>query len=448
MRASGSIFMWCAVILTLTGGSSSLGGATVYVVHGIPGQDLGAEPALPVDVAINGACALTGFEFGQIVGPLALEAGTYDVAISLANPGTPCGNAPVIEANGLQLEDGLNYSIVAHLTADGAPTASVFVNDLSTKKYTSRVNVFHTAAAPAVDIRFKRNSPWWLPPTWLWDVANGEQGSVEVLYGTYGVTIFPAGTPNPVFGPATVELECDTAYAVFAVGSLTNATFTLLVQPIEDAPPQTTEVYVVHGIPGQDLGTDPELPVDVSLNGACALPSFEFGQIVGPLTLAAGTYDIAISLADPNSPCGNAPVIEAPGIALAAGTSYSIVAHLTADGAPTASVFVNELEISNYQARLNVFHVAAAPAVDIKLKRERPRWWPARFIRDLMNGESATTEVVAGNWNVTLFPAGGENPVFGPVALALEESTAYLVYAVGSLANETFTLLVAPAVTE
>ncbi len=445
MRNPKNARMLLAVLVSLGLVSYATAGATVYVVHGIPGQDLGADPALPVDVSINGACALPGFAFGEIVGPLALDAGTYDIAISLADPNNPCGNAPVIEAPGIELVDGENYSIVAHLTADGTPTASVFVNDLSVRHFTSRVNVFHTAAAPAVNIELDREHPWWWPSKWLWDVMNGDQGSVELIYGTYDVSIFPAESWEPVFGPLAVDFERETAYAVFAVGSLANETFTLLAQPIENAAPQTAEVYVVHGIPGEDLGADPALPVDVSLNGACALPGFTFGEIVGPLTLDAGSYDIAIGLADPNNPCGNAPVIEAPGVELAGGQSYSIVAHLTEDGAPTASVFVNDLETSKFKATVNVFHTAAAPAVDITLERDRPWWYPTRWIGGVANGDAASTQVLYGNWGVTLFPAGAEEPVFGPVPVALQRSTAYFVYAVGSLTNETFTLLVAEA---
>ena len=60
--------------------------AMVSVIHGIPGPD-----GLPVDVSVNGACALEGFMFKEIVGPMAMPAGTYEVAISLADADNPCG---------------------------------------------------------------------------------------------------------------------------------------------------------------------------------------------------------------------------------------------------------------------------------------------------------------------------------------------------------------------
>lgn len=428
-----------AFFLTAAGPSAVHADALAYVVHAIPGDDVGLDPELPVDVSLNGDCAIPDFRFGQIVGPVALPAGSYDIEIAPANAGAPCSEAALISAPGVMLEDDVSYSIVAHLTADGAPTASVFVNDTETKRRFATVNVFHTAAAPAVDVSLKRDGPWWLRPIKIRDLANGESASDQIYEGNYAASIVPAGTRDAVFGPVDLELESETVYLVYAVGSLSSKTFTLLVQVAEDIEPAV--VYVAHCIPGEDLELDPALPVDVSLNGECALPEFTFGEIAGPVELPAGTYDIAISLADPADPCGNDPVIEAPGVELVGGENYSIAAHLTEDGMPTASVFVNETYTRGPWARVNVFHVAAAPAVDVSIMREHPPWWPARIIYDLANGEQGNVFAFDGNFDVNIFPAGSDQAVFGPVNVPFEGSTVYLVFAVGSLANETFTLL-------
>jgi hypothetical protein len=71
--------------------------AGLLAVHGIDGRDLGFDQSLPVDVAIDGACALTDFQYGQTVGPVALPKGTYTIAISLSDGS--CGGAVVIEAD-------------------------------------------------------------------------------------------------------------------------------------------------------------------------------------------------------------------------------------------------------------------------------------------------------------------------------------------------------------
>lgn len=418
--------------------------ATVYVVHGIPGADLDLDPALPVDISANGGCLLEGFTFGEIAGPLAIPAGSYDFAISLADANNPCGGTVVIDAPGVVLEDGVNYSIVAHLTEEGGITASVFENNTNTARYFGNVNVFHTAAAPAVDIEFSRHFFFWTLRNGLDNVSNGDQGALWLYRGDWDLTFYPAGSDDPAFGPIDVSVERETAYLAYAVGSLSSGTFTVLLTAIEEPQPDAT-VFVVHGIPGADLGLDPNLPVDVSANGGCVLEGFTFGEIEGPLSLPAGTYDLAIGLADANNPCGAAPVIEAPGVELSAGQSYSIVAHLTEDGAPTASVFVNNVGARNPFAKVNIFHTAAAPAVDITLERTRAWWWRPRVLSDVANGDSGSVKLLRGSWDVSIFPAGGDEAVFGPATVALDAKATYLVYAVGSLANETFTLLVGVA---
>lgn len=444
MKILRSIAAASVAVFSLAHASSALAQGTVYVVHGIPGDDLGLPTDLPVDISVNGACALEGFVFGEIAGPLPFEAGSYDIAIALADESNPCGNDPVISAPGVQIEDGENYSIVAHLDEAAGITASVLVNDVSTSKYGARVNVAHTAAAPRVDAKLKRKSRWfWLRRTeTLGDIGNGEISDRFVLGGNYDVSLSPAGEHQTVFGPVPATLERGVAYGVFAVGSLGSGSLTFLVTTLEDAAPATASAFVVHGIPGVDLGLDAALPVDVAVNGECALPGFTFGEIVGPLDLPAGSYDVTIGLANEATPCSEAPVIEANGLELEAGESYSIVAHLTEDGLPTASAFANDRWANRYFANVNVFHTAAAPRVDVKAERSNWRHW-YRFLRDVGNGEAGSISLFKGGWDASIRAAGTHTTVFGPVPLDLDPSTVYLVYAVGSLTNDTFTLLVA-----
>jgi hypothetical protein len=208
----------------------------VYVVHGIPGQDLGLEPALPVDVSVNGACALEGFEFGDIVGPIALPADMYDIAISLSNEDDPCGNDPVIEAS-VELMGGLNCSIVAYLDDGGSPTAGLFENDVTpTGRGKTRLIVQHSANAPVVDISVRRDGPD-SPGLDIYDFMNGDQAAAEVRPGEWYVAIAPAGSDMPVFGPVAVELSPYSAYLVYAVGSVDTGSFTLLLEQIDGLKP-------------------------------------------------------------------------------------------------------------------------------------------------------------------------------------------------------------------
>jgi len=210
------------------------GNAKVYVIHGIPGIDLGADNALPVDVLVNNSiCLLKGFKFMDIAGPVSLKPGTYNIQISLANAQKPCSNAAVIAAD-VPFAAGENATVIAHLTEAGAPTASKYTNDVSPiSNRLARVTVRHDAAAPTVDIGLAIKLGDLTFSTKVPGLSNPNQaGPVKLMAGDYGVTLYPAGTDTAVFGPTTLSLKRNTSTFVYAVGSLGNSTFTYIVQTI------------------------------------------------------------------------------------------------------------------------------------------------------------------------------------------------------------------------
>jgi hypothetical protein len=212
-----------AVIVSATvHADGHLGQATV--VHGVPG--------LTVDVYVNGTLTLEDFEPGTVTDPLELPEGNYDIIIVAANAPT---NPPAIAGSAF-LPAGANVSIVAHLTEAGTPTLSVFVNDVSAiRRLKSRLVVRHVAAAPAVDVALYRKFKFW---KWSWyklittieNLVNPNEAQAEVFRGNYAAEIFPAGSGDAVAGPADVKLKKRTLTIVYAVGSLSDGSFTLLVQ--------------------------------------------------------------------------------------------------------------------------------------------------------------------------------------------------------------------------
>ncbi|MCS6941115.1 MAG: DUF4397 domain-containing protein [Roseiflexaceae bacterium] len=204
------------------------GSASVYIIHGIPGRDLGLKPRLPVDVAVNGACALKNFKFRDVVGPLSLPAGTYNIRISLANRHNPCGNPPVINAD-VPFKAGESATVIAHLSADGKPTASKFVNDLSPAKGAGNGPVIarHTAAVPAVDLLVRQNRKSPIIAT-LPNLKNGEQVRAELPIGQKFLVQFALAGTTHVVASARIE-ACAGEVAIYhAVGSLKNRTFTII----------------------------------------------------------------------------------------------------------------------------------------------------------------------------------------------------------------------------
>jgi hypothetical protein len=204
-------------------------------------------------------------------------------------------------------------------------------------------------------------------------------------------------------------------------------------------PAAASDVYVVHGIPGQDLGLDPALPVDVCLaDGTPILTGVVFGAIAGPLSLDPGRYDIEVRLAD-GSACGG-PLATLTTLLLSFGENTSVVAHLDEQGAPALTKFGNDLRTASDEdeARLSVRHAAAVGPVSVELRRRNSR---AR-IPLLQNGGLWTLDVDSEeDWTVRIFPFGSRRAVFGPASLSFPKRTLSAAYAVGSLANGTFTVL-------
>jgi hypothetical protein len=208
---------------------------------------------------------------------------------------------------------------------------------------------------------------------------------------------------------------------------------------------QTTSVTVIHGINGTDLGLDESLPVDVHVSGVgCALTGFVFRQISDRLAVPPGDHDIEVRLAaDDVAPCEGATAISAPAVPFAAGERATVVAHLSEGGGVQASKFTNDLSAAerDWKGRASVHHLAAAPAVDITVWRQS-YWWFTRVLAlfGVVNGDAADAELWRGDYVVKIAPAG-ERPIFD-ADLEVVQGEAARVYAVGSPANGTFTLLV------
>jgi len=216
-------------------------------------------------------------------------------------------------------------------------------------------------------------------------------------------------------------------------------------QPLLADSALTADAYAVHGIPGEDLGLDPALPVDIAVNGDCVLPNVVFGDVLGPLGLEPGIYQIAISLADPN-PC-HGPLALAGQVDVSALESAVIVAYLGTNGNLLVGDFSTKVvPLAFDQALLTVYHTANAPAVDIRLKEPGgPDDAPLAAIRNLQNGQTSfPAELPGGHYEVLISPAAPPSEFLEPIArldLTLDGGFAHSVFAVGSLENGTFTVL-------
>jgi hypothetical protein len=192
------------------------GTSKVSVVHGIPNT--------PVDVYVNGRKTLDNFAPATVAGPLDLPEGSYDIA--LTKPGEPA-TSPLLEVKGAKVPADANLSLVAHLTADGKPTITPFVNDtakLAAGK--ARLTARHTAAAPAVDVRAGGQ------PVFT-NLANPNEAKADIDAGTVNADVVLAGTGTVALGPTDVTLGEGTSTIVYAIGSATDKTLAVVSQRIQ-----------------------------------------------------------------------------------------------------------------------------------------------------------------------------------------------------------------------
>jgi len=210
--------------------------------------------------------------------------------------------------------------------------------------------------------------------------------------------------------------------AATTAGSIAIAAALLGASPAAAA--DTAEVYVVHGVPG--------LTVDVYVDGQRALDNFQPETVAGPLDLPAGSHAVAITAADATD--ASNPVLSATAD-LTAGNSYSLVAHLTADGNPTLTPYSNDIStVPAGRARLVVRHDAAAPAVDV-------RAGGAVVLSDVTNPNQGGLTVPAGTVSADVVLAGTSTVAIGPADVTLTEGTATFVHAVGSADDGTLALV-------
>jgi hypothetical protein len=159
IRIGRRVFIGLAALVAF--GINQANAATVTVIHGINGLDLNTARELPVDIAVNGACALKGVKFTQSTA-VELGKGTYSITVHPADG--KCGAASVIKES-LVIDDKNSFaslSAVASLSASGKPQLLLF-NNSQDLGFPSTLAVRHAAFAAPVFAKFDvagyRNSP-------------------------------------------------------------------------------------------------------------------------------------------------------------------------------------------------------------------------------------------------------------------------------------------------
>jgi hypothetical protein len=181
-------------------------GALLRVLH--------ASPNVPaVSVFVNGQLAVKRLSTLKATGYLALDAGSYDVAVAPA--GKPIGQA-VLKAR-ITLADKTRYTAVARGLAGGAKNKLELAlqRDIAIAPAgKAGVRVWHLSPdAPRVDI--------WVNGKKVLSRVGYKQSSpyLELDAGTYRIQIRVAGTTTTVYS-GSVAVRADRAYTIAALGSV------------------------------------------------------------------------------------------------------------------------------------------------------------------------------------------------------------------------------------
>jgi hypothetical protein len=235
-RALGAVVALLAAMLlamTSAGTASAADGATVTLMHGIPGAT--------VDVVVDGAVVIPNFQPGTMQ-DISSFAGQTLKNVEVRAAGTT--NVVIGPIASLAVPDSGNWTVIAHLDANGKPTLTPYENDTSDLSAgQGRLIVRHTAAAPAVDVVLADGSR---PFT---NLSNPQQASAELPAGTIaGAQLAPAGAA-PILDIPTVELKSGSDLIVYAVGSLDANSVTFYTQSIDGLGGSPTAVNTGDGLP-------------------------------------------------------------------------------------------------------------------------------------------------------------------------------------------------------
>jgi hypothetical protein len=213
--------------------------AMITVVHAVPG-----EGGFPADIYLNGEVVLDSMVFGAVSAPVEVPAGSVAVQIFVAGS-DPATDAPLIDQS-VTLDPGADYTAVAQLI-DGAPAVALYVNDLSpVPAGEARLTIRQSSAEGPLDVVVNG-----IPV--VSDLSAPNEATVELAAGVNPLSILSADGVGLV--EQDVDVPAGALFVLYAVGSSTDETFSILTQQVTT--PQVAPAGVPTGTGGaRDQATD------------------------------------------------------------------------------------------------------------------------------------------------------------------------------------------------
>ena len=185
------------------------------------------------------------------------------------------------------------------------------------------------------------------------------------------------------------------------------------VTPAIASAQDAADITLVHGVPGAT--------VDVEVGGAVVIDDFVPGSLADISSFAGETL---VNLTVIDSKTGDDLIGPVASFDVPATGSWSVVAHLDADGNAVLSSFENNIDEADGASRVTVRHTAQAPAVDLVIGDQRP-------IVGAINGDTAELELPAGQLTDAQVAPTGAAPIAQLATLNLAADTNTVIYVVG-----------------
>lgn len=204
---------------------------------------------------------------------------------------------------------------------------------------------------------------------------------------------------------------------------LTASLMMVLSGPAAAQADDSVRINLINGIPDNS--------VDIEFTSGDSIAEFAFRDTYDLSSLAGSTAGVVVTDA-----VSKETLLEVDQLVLPASGNVSVLLHLKVDGAVSLSTFENDLSrIEAGDSRLVVRHLAAAPEVDVLAAGEV-------VFEGLGNGRERSADLEAGEVSASLVPTGEDGPVIiGPADLPLIEGDMLIVYGLGSLDDDTMTVL-------
>jgi len=397
--------------------------ASLQIVHASPN-------APPVNVLVDGTVFSQNLDYGQGTGEQQLPAGSHTIEIQALTPGA---STTVIGPTTLNLDAGTDTVVAAEgpVASIGAQTFSHTLASIGPGS--TQVQVLHAAPnAPSVAVYVTAPGADLASSTPFGTATfQGAIGPTQVSSGPYEIRVTAAGTTTPVlFDSGTIALAGGSDLVISALENEGPGTAPIFLSVVDAYGNRSRILDVATPTSLRVIHDSPNAPaISVIANGNVAtplVPSVAYEAFTPYLSLTAGPTNLQITSASNTS-----DALITQNFGFSAGTVHSLYA---INDLANLQTLVTEDYDRRYatQAKLRIIHGSpSAGPVDVYLTAVGASIATATPIQAHVNylNDTGFVSYAAGNYELTITPAGSKTAAIGPVAVTLANNGIYTAVA-------------------